>query len=68
MLADCRRKRRAEAGGRFLASAARGTVFWPAEAAWPKQFAEVYPQPAPPLRCDRDTVVIGKGTLQAGRR
>ncbi len=54
--------------GVFLASAARGTVFWPAKTAWPKQFAEVYPQPVPPLRSDRDTVVVGMGTLQGDQK
>src|SRR5262249_17888772 len=50
-------------GGAFLASAARGTVLWLGEVAWPKQFAEIYPEHIPPLRSDRDTVLIGKGTL-----
>ena len=46
--------------GLFLASAVRGTVLWPGAVTWPKQFAEVYPSRMPPLRSDRDTIVVGK--------
>ena len=49
--------------GGFLASAVRGSVLWPTAITWPKQFAEVYPERMPPLRSDRDTIVVGKGKL-----
>ena len=45
----------------FLLDAVHGTVAWPTQVAWPKSFAEVYPAEMPPLRADRDSVVIGKG-------
>ena len=48
--------------GTFLASAARASVFWPREVTWPKAFAETYPKRMPPLRSDRDTIVVGKAT------
>ena len=43
----------------FLAGAAEGTVIWPTKATLPKQFAAAYPKPMPPLRSDRDTILIG---------
>ncbi len=46
--------------GAFLASAAQGAVVWPGAVTWPKQFVEVYPQRMPPLRTDRDTIVVGR--------
>ncbi len=49
--------------GAFLASAVRGVVAWPTEVNWPSQFEATYPTNLPPLRNDRDTIVIGKGTL-----
>ena len=46
--------------GRDLAAAADATVLWPsAPVNWPAGFT-VYPKRTPPLRSDRDTVVIGK--------
>jgi hypothetical protein len=44
----------------FLASAIDATVIWPTNISLPKQFASVYPKQVPPLRSDRDTVLIGK--------
>lgn len=49
----------ATAVGAELASVARAPVFWPDETAWPAAFSAVYPKLAPPLRVDRDSVVIG---------
>ena len=46
--------------GVFLASSVHGTVLWPKSATWPKEFVDVYPAKVPPLRTDRDTIVIGK--------
>jgi hypothetical protein len=45
--------------GKNLASAVRGSVVWPKYVQWPAAFTEVLPRQAPPLRADRDSVVIG---------
>ncbi|MGD9724203.1 MAG: VWA domain-containing protein, partial [Pirellulales bacterium] len=52
----------------YLASAVRGTVAWPQEVAWPSEFSNVYPKQLPPLRSDRDTIVVGQGTLQGEQK
>ncbi|MHC4406138.1 MAG: VWA domain-containing protein, partial [Planctomycetota bacterium] len=51
----------AEEIGKGLAAAARGAVLWPepGSVTWPAEFAEVFPARTPPLRADRDTVVLG---------
>ncbi|MFO0882949.1 MAG: hypothetical protein U0894_01965 [Pirellulales bacterium] len=49
-----------EAGGERLAGAVRGTVIWPTNAKLPEGLAESYPSQMPPLRTDRDTVIVGK--------
>jgi hypothetical protein len=46
--------------GNYLAGAVRGTVLWPSAASFPKNVAAVYPERMPPLRSDRDTIVIGQ--------
>jgi hypothetical protein len=51
--------RRGASVGASMAEWARAAVLWPAEVAWPEEFGEVYPKITPPLRSDRDTVVIG---------
>src|SRR6185295_4376620 len=51
----------AKEAGVFLASSARGAVVWPTRVEWPKVFTAVYPKQVPPLRTDRDTIVLGKG-------
>ena len=43
----------------FLAGAAEGVVVWPTKAKLPKQFAAVLPANVPPLRSDRETILIG---------
>ena len=55
--------RTADEVGRDLAASACGVVLWPEKnaVAWPANFT-VYPKLAPPLRTDRDSVVIGKYT------
>ncbi|HVC95853.1 MAG TPA: VWA domain-containing protein [Pirellulales bacterium] len=45
--------------GGFLATAADGAVVWPVSASYPDAFGEVFPGRVPPLRFDRDTVVLG---------
>jgi von Willebrand factor type A domain len=52
-----------KAAGLFLATSARGPVVWITTSQWPKAFDEVYPRKLPPLRNDRETVLIGKGSL-----
>ncbi|MEX2560955.1 MAG: VWA domain-containing protein, partial [Pirellulales bacterium] len=52
--------------GNWLAEAARGAVVWPTAVEYPESLAEVYPRNTPPLRFDRDTVVIGKLAAQDG--
>ncbi len=44
----------------FLAKSVRAAVLWPTKVNWPEAVAEVYPERMPPLRTDRDTVVLGK--------
>ena len=52
--------------GRFLAASAHEPVAWPRDVQWPESLAEIYPRVLPPLRGDRDTIVIGKGTAADG--
>ena len=50
----------ADAIGASLADAVRGTVLWPkADAANFPPGVDVYPKPLPPLRSDRETVLVG---------
>jgi hypothetical protein len=56
-----------EVGG-LLASAAHASVYWPSgRANWPAG-TEVYPKPLPPLRSDRDTVLVGTTKATAAVR
>ncbi|MCA9099886.1 MAG: VWA domain-containing protein, partial [Planctomycetales bacterium] len=45
-----------------LAQIATAPVVWPSDAHWPASFNAIYPAAMPPLRFDRDTVVIGTTT------
>ena len=47
---------RAAAG---LVTTVRGSVFWPTEISKPEQMIEMFPAIVPPLRSDRDTILIG---------
>ena len=69
--------RRGATVGASMADWTRATVLWPAEVTWPAELGDVYPKTLPPLRTDRDTVVVGaaSGALEkpieirvAGRR
>ncbi len=51
--------------GHRLAQFATSPVVWPTTLALPKEVADVYPKHVPPLRTDRDTVLVGKGTPSA---
>ncbi|MEM7457161.1 MAG: hypothetical protein AAF456_22660 [Planctomycetota bacterium] len=42
-----------------LAQTVHGQVFWPTLAEMPQQFSEVLPAMLPPMRSDRDTVLVG---------
>lgn len=48
-----------QAGG-GLARIAHAEVTWPKHAELPAAMTQVYPQPVPPLRSDRDTILVGK--------
>ncbi|MBN2578758.1 MAG: hypothetical protein JXB10_07170 [Pirellulales bacterium] len=45
--------------GRTLVSAVDAPVLWPTAVTWPNQQVEILPQRLPPLRWDRDSVVVG---------
>ena len=47
-------------GGAALAKAAQQPVLWPTESSFSAGIAEHYPSQVPPLRTDRDTILIGK--------
>ncbi len=42
-----------------MADWVRATVYWPTGATWPAELGQVYPKSLPPLRTDRDTIVVG---------
>ena len=50
--------------GTALAVASQQGVFWPVSNSLPAALQEVFPQRVPPLRADRDSILIGK--LQRG--
>ncbi len=45
--------------GRLLSGAADASVLWPTAVAWPASVTEVFPKRLPPMRSDRETVVLG---------
>jgi len=47
--------------GEILASAVTEVVVWPEKLDLPEGLSEVYPKRTPPLRVDRDTILIGQG-------
>lgn len=47
--------------GNYLAAAAEAPVIWPKSISLPATLTEVYPKKVPPLRFDRDTVLVGVG-------
>ncbi|HET6880262.1 MAG TPA: vWA domain-containing protein [Pirellulales bacterium] len=51
--------------GGYLAAVARGSVIWPASTALPAAIKTSYPKKMPPLRFDRDSVLIGTFDPQA---
>lgn len=57
---DTNAENSAAAGGTALAKVARSAVVWPTGATFPKSISETYPKQVPPLRMDRDSILIGK--------
>ncbi|MGA2069512.1 MAG: hypothetical protein ABSG86_31460, partial [Thermoguttaceae bacterium] len=54
--------------GGMLTSAAHAPVYWPTgQAKWPEG-TEVYPKILPPLRSDRDTVLVGTSKTTAAQK
>jgi uncharacterized protein with von Willebrand factor type A (vWA) domain len=51
--------RRGAQVGASMAEWTRATVLFPADVSWPAALGDVYPKTLPPLRSDRDTVVVG---------
>jgi Mg-chelatase subunit ChlD/uncharacterized membrane protein YgcG len=49
----------AQQAGSSLAAVVHSPVFWPTSSALPAAFKEAYPERTPPLRPDRDTIVVG---------
>ena len=58
----------AREAGAFLGRSVHEQVLWPTSTTWPKVFTAIYPQQAPPLRSDRDTVLIGTGKISGTAR
>lgn len=56
----------AKQAGQFLVSAVRGSVYWPRDVQWPAALSKVYPRRMPPLRSDRDSIVVGKTAESLG--
>lgn len=46
-------------GAANLARTVHGQVFWPARMTLPETVKEVFPRQVPPLRFDRDTIIVG---------
>ncbi len=53
-------QRAAQVVGKSLAQWSRAAVLWPTAAQFPNELGQLYPSPVPPLRADRDTVLIGR--------
>ncbi len=49
-------------GATTLAETVHGSVFWPQTATLPENLVEVYPGKCPPMRTDRDTILVGSIT------
>ena len=49
----------AQQAGVALAEAVQARVFWPVDTKLPAAMADVYPKTMPPLRSDRDSILIG---------
>lgn len=49
-----------DAAGASLAQTVHGNVVWPVKSSLPAEMVEAYPASIPPLRLDRDSIVIGR--------
>lgn len=49
--------------GLFLSNAVRARVLWPRGIKTPPEIVELFPDQPPPLRTDRDSVLIGRGVF-----
>ncbi len=56
---DAMAGRTSDRAGLAMADVARATVYWPVSAEFPADMQDMLPQRIPPLRSDRDTVLIG---------
>ena len=63
-----REESNAKHDGRTLAHAARGLVIWPSSLDLPATFGKVFPRRCPPLRFDRELVLVGKLDAEAVRQ
>ncbi len=54
----------AKQAGILLASTVKEPVLWPQQVQLPASLADAYPRRLPPLRFDRDTILIGRGKEQ----
>ncbi|MCA9261003.1 MAG: VWA domain-containing protein, partial [Planctomycetales bacterium] len=52
--------RQAKEAGQLLAEWTRGVVYWPKQVQWSQIPGQTYPASFPPLRSDRDTILIGE--------
>ena len=43
-----------------MVATARGAVFWPENVSFPKEIVETFPASVPPMRSDRDIILIGR--------
>lgn len=50
---------------RDLSNSVHGSVFWPSAVKLPAEVVESYPKRFPPIRTDRDTIVLGRGKFTA---
>ena len=57
--AEAQYQRNAQIGGRTLAQWSRATVLWPTSVQIDAALGQSYPTTLPPLRADRDTVLVG---------
>lgn len=57
--AQAENSRNAKLGGKALAQWTRATVLWPVSADLDAALGQAYPAPLPPLRADRDTILVG---------
>ena len=54
--------RRGATVGARMADWVRATVYWPTSATYAAELGQVFPKTLPPLRSDRDTIVVGAAT------